>query len=86
MTERITMFDEGLQSCCGARFLAKFGNCADYRGTWVADKWDGKEGNEALKKELEHKTKTWGGQAFLVAVLNNEQWGKDRKYIHRCRI
>ena len=75
MTEKVTMFDDGLQSCCGARFLAKFGNCDDYVGTWIGDKWDGKAGNETLRKELEHKIRIWRGQAFLFAILNNEQWG-----------
>ncbi len=70
----VSVSDEGLKSCCGARFLAQFGNCADYEGTGVGDKWDGKKGNEALRKELEHKARTWCGQAFLVAILNNEQW------------
>jgi len=74
MVERVALFDEGLQSCCGARFLARFANCEDFRGGRAADKWDGKEGNKALRKELEYKIRTWGGQAFLVAILNNEQW------------
>jgi len=74
MSEPVALFDEGLKSCCGARFLARFGNCADYGGTSIGEKWDGKRGNEALKKELEHKIKSWCGQAFLVAILNNEQW------------
>ena len=70
----VAMFDDGLKSCCGARFLAQFGNCEDYEGTTIGMKWDGKKGNEALRKELEHKIRTWCGAAFLVAILNSEQW------------
>jgi len=70
----VSMYDDGLKSCCGARFLAQFGNCDDYEGTDIGFKWDGEKGNEALRKELKHKIKTWCGQAFLVAILNSEQW------------
>ena len=70
----VSMFDDGLRHCCGARFLAQFGNCSDYVGTDINTKWGGKGGNKALRKELLHKTKMWSGQAFLVAILNNEQW------------
>lgn len=72
----ISMFDQGLASCCGARFLARFGNCADWGGSDIALKWDGKKGHEALEKELTHKIKAWNRQAFLVAILNSEQWGE----------
>jgi len=68
------MHDEGLKACCGARFLALFGNCRDWRGTPIGNRWKGPSGKAALKKELESKIKMWDGQAFLVAILNNEQW------------
>ena len=72
----VTMFDEGLDSCCGARFFARFGNCEDWGRGDIGMKWGGKIGNAALKKELKHKTKAWGRSAFLVAILNDEQWKK----------
>ena len=74
MSEPIVIFDDGLKSCCGARFLARFGNCADFEGGRTAEKWNGKAGHERLEKELRYKVKMWGGQAFLVAILNSEQW------------
>ncbi len=74
MSEEVTMHDSGLQSCCGARFFAQFGNCVDWDGGNVSAKWNGAIGHAKLEKELKHKTKTWSGQAFLVAILNNEQW------------
>ena len=70
----IGIFDAGLKSCCGARFFAQFGNCEDYERTDIGDRWDGIQGNARLKKELNHKVKMWNGQAFLVAILNAEQW------------
>lgn len=74
MAEKVTMHDQGLQSCCGARFLAKFGNCFDWDGSAVSEMWDGRAGKARLERELKHKTKTWCGNAFLVAILNAEQW------------
>ena len=68
------MYDEELKACCGARFLAFFGNCKDWEGTDIDRKWKGDKGRRALKRELEHKIKVWAAQKFLIAIINEEQW------------
>ena len=70
----VNMYDGDLKACCGARFLALFGNCLDWDNTEIGKKWKGTEGRKALKKELKHRIKVWAGQKFLIAILNDEQW------------
>ena len=75
MTEEIVkLHDAGIHVCCGARMLAEFGNCNEWEGSLQDKKWSGKKGNALLKKELEFKVKTWQFQAFLIAILNADQW------------
>ena len=75
--QKSVMKDEGVINCCGARILARFGNCIDfmYNGP-VSLKFNGIKGNKALQKELAHKVKLWQSQAFIIAILNSQQWNK----------
>ncbi len=72
--ETVKLYDSGIHICCGARLLAEFGNCDEWVGSKQDEKWGGKKGNALLKKELEFKVKTWQFQAFLIALLNEDQW------------
>ena len=70
----VSIYDGELKACCGARFFALFGNCSEWENTDIGKKWKGDKGRKDLIKELEYKIKTWIGQKFLIAILNDEQW------------
>ncbi len=64
------MYDHGIDVCCGAQMLSRFGNEVVYDD----GEYGGKRGKAKLKRDLEGKIKGWRYQAFLIVILNELQW------------